>query len=448
MWRLAGCTPHQPGAHHLVEGSSKLGGHHADIGASDRQRLVLQEGPEHRQGAVLDDFRAPGINPLHKLCRERGTASYPPASMQTRIYLCFCFLEASLAKISETAYTAPVKSTSDGCLLHRVKAQVTLPPAVEETETLQQFYHLLQAKGFQTQMEGVALLLDLCKNSPQLISTNIVQNIFQVMGGKRSFQKHFKFLVTQQHLHHLLSIMPKEGRKEGREKGREEGRKEGRKEGNEKGQLVALVFLAAVNGNFIIKARRSSATHFRTWAWRLLGRREQTLGHREKEQQQHSLGQSLLPVLAGGRRPGLSLQLSTPVEGSVLRSHILHHDPQGVTGCFLNKLWGVPHHLEKDWSNLIHLRVHVLLQGRKELSQSDDCRVGHLGTQDILCSPVEQQANGGNSTDLLQLEHCCRARLRKGCSQIFILSLLCSGFTSALWPSGLSGLRGTSQTHF
>ncbi|XP_068039122.1 TOG array regulator of axonemal microtubules protein 2-like [Anomalospiza imberbis] len=68
-----------------------------------------------------------------------------------------------------------VKSTSDGCLLHRAKAQVTLPPAVEEMEPLQKLYNLLQAKGFQTRMEGVALLLDLCKNSPQLISTNIVE---------------------------------------------------------------------------------------------------------------------------------------------------------------------------------------------------------------------------------------------------------------------------------
>ncbi|NXR99034.1 TGRM2 protein, partial [Oxylabes madagascariensis] len=47
--------------------------------------------------------------------------------------------------------------------------------AVEETEPLQKLYNLLEAKGFQTRMEGVALLLDLCKTSPQLISTNIVQ---------------------------------------------------------------------------------------------------------------------------------------------------------------------------------------------------------------------------------------------------------------------------------
>ncbi|XP_077643817.1 TOG array regulator of axonemal microtubules protein 2-like [Lonchura striata] len=68
-----------------------------------------------------------------------------------------------------------VESTSDGRLLHRAKAQVTLPPAMEEMKPLQKLYLLLEAKEFQTRMEGVALLLDLSKTKPQLISTNIVQ---------------------------------------------------------------------------------------------------------------------------------------------------------------------------------------------------------------------------------------------------------------------------------
>ncbi|XP_058656708.1 TOG array regulator of axonemal microtubules protein 2 [Ammospiza caudacuta] len=68
-----------------------------------------------------------------------------------------------------------VKSAPGGRLLHRPKAQVTLPATVEGRESLQKLYHLLEAKGFQTRMEGVALLLDLCKTSPQLISSNIVQ---------------------------------------------------------------------------------------------------------------------------------------------------------------------------------------------------------------------------------------------------------------------------------
>ncbi|NWU14706.1 TGRM2 protein, partial [Cephalopterus ornatus] len=46
---------------------------------------------------------------------------------------------------------------------------------VEETELLQKLYDLMTAKEFQTRMEGVALLLDLCKSSPRLISNNIVQ---------------------------------------------------------------------------------------------------------------------------------------------------------------------------------------------------------------------------------------------------------------------------------
>ncbi|NXU95650.1 TGRM2 protein, partial [Xiphorhynchus elegans] len=46
---------------------------------------------------------------------------------------------------------------------------------VEETELLQKLYDLLTAKEFQSRIEGVALLLDLCKRSPRLISNNIVQ---------------------------------------------------------------------------------------------------------------------------------------------------------------------------------------------------------------------------------------------------------------------------------
>ncbi|NXW81095.1 TGRM2 protein, partial [Hirundo rustica] len=47
--------------------------------------------------------------------------------------------------------------------------------AVEEMEPLQKLYRLLEAKGFHRRMEGVALLLDLCKTSPQLIFTYVVQ---------------------------------------------------------------------------------------------------------------------------------------------------------------------------------------------------------------------------------------------------------------------------------
>ncbi|NXH17662.1 TGRM2 protein, partial [Bucco capensis] len=48
-----------------------------------------------------------------------------------------------------------------------------------ETEELNNLCELLAAKDFQTQMEGVDLLLDHCKSNPHFISTNIVQ-IFDI----------------------------------------------------------------------------------------------------------------------------------------------------------------------------------------------------------------------------------------------------------------------------
>ncbi|XP_032537106.1 TOG array regulator of axonemal microtubules protein 2 [Chiroxiphia lanceolata] len=68
-----------------------------------------------------------------------------------------------------------LESTSDVPFLHRSKVHLMLLPTVEETELLQKLYDLLTAKEFQIRMEGVALLLDLCKSSPRLISNNIVQ---------------------------------------------------------------------------------------------------------------------------------------------------------------------------------------------------------------------------------------------------------------------------------
>ncbi|NWY60765.1 TGRM2 protein, partial [Chionis minor] len=51
--------------------------------------------------------------------------------------------------------------------------------SVEETEQLVELYKLLTSKEFRARMEGVMLLLNHCKSSPQVISNNIVQ-IFDV----------------------------------------------------------------------------------------------------------------------------------------------------------------------------------------------------------------------------------------------------------------------------
>ncbi|XP_062429530.1 TOG array regulator of axonemal microtubules protein 2 [Rhea pennata] len=70
-------------------------------------------------------------------------------------------------------------SSSDVLALPRQIARRTSLRTVEEIEQLKELNKLLTAKEFQTRMEGVVLLLDHCKNNPQLILANIVQ-IFDV----------------------------------------------------------------------------------------------------------------------------------------------------------------------------------------------------------------------------------------------------------------------------
>lgn len=49
------------------------------------------------------------------------------------------------------------------------------------------------------------------------------------------------------------------------------------------------------------------------------GKKRADTGAQGAEGHSAGLGQSMLPVIAGGRRPGFSLKLGTPVEGSVRR---------------------------------------------------------------------------------------------------------------------------------
>uniref|UniRef100_A0A8B9PQ27 TOG domain-containing protein n=1 Tax=Apteryx owenii TaxID=8824 RepID=A0A8B9PQ27_APTOW len=77
-------------------------------------------------------------------------------------------------------------------------------PSSPEIEQLKELNKLLTAKEFQTRMEGVVLLLDHCKNNPQLISANIVQ-IFDVfvLRLQDSNKK-----VNQQALESLAAMIP------------------------------------------------------------------------------------------------------------------------------------------------------------------------------------------------------------------------------------------------
>ncbi|NXN24512.1 TGRM2 protein, partial [Nycticryphes semicollaris] len=68
-----------------------------------------------------------------------------------------------------------VKSGSDVLLLPRQSVRRTSVQTAEETEQLMELFKLLTAKEFRARTEGVMLLLDHCKTSPQLISKNIVQ---------------------------------------------------------------------------------------------------------------------------------------------------------------------------------------------------------------------------------------------------------------------------------
>ncbi|KFW62058.1 Protein FAM179A, partial [Pygoscelis adeliae] len=89
-------------------------------------------------------------------------------------------------------------------ILPRQTVRRTSLRTAEETERLRELYELLAAKDFQTRMEGLVLLLDHCKNSPQLISNNIVQ-IFDLF-FLRLHDWHKK--VNQQALEALVLMIP------------------------------------------------------------------------------------------------------------------------------------------------------------------------------------------------------------------------------------------------
>ncbi|KFM11799.1 Protein FAM179A, partial [Aptenodytes forsteri] len=97
-----------------------------------------------------------------------------------------------------------LRSGSDVLVLPRQTVRRTSLRTVEETEQLRELYELLADKDFQTRMEGVVLLLDHCKNSPKLISKNIVQ-IFDLF-FLRLHDWHKK--VNQQALEALVLMIP------------------------------------------------------------------------------------------------------------------------------------------------------------------------------------------------------------------------------------------------
>ncbi|XP_049689841.1 TOG array regulator of axonemal microtubules protein 2 [Accipiter gentilis] len=78
-------------------------------------------------------------------------------------------------KMSQDSFPSDggLRSGSDVHVLPRRTVRRTSLQTAEETEQLKELFRLLTATEFQTRMEGVELLLDHCKSSPQFISTNI-----------------------------------------------------------------------------------------------------------------------------------------------------------------------------------------------------------------------------------------------------------------------------------
>ncbi|KAM6081418.1 TOG array regulator of axonemal microtubules protein 2-like [Chlamydotis macqueenii] len=97
-----------------------------------------------------------------------------------------------------------LRSGSEVLIVPRQTDRRTSLCTVEENNQLGELCKLLRAKEFRTRMEGVVLLLDHCKSSPQLISTNIAQ-IFDVfvLRLRDCNQK-----VNQQALEVLALMMP------------------------------------------------------------------------------------------------------------------------------------------------------------------------------------------------------------------------------------------------
>ncbi|XP_074899244.1 TOG array regulator of axonemal microtubules protein 2-like [Buteo buteo] len=82
-------------------------------------------------------------------------------------------------KMSQDNLPSDGGSGSDVHVLPRQTVRRTSLRTAEEIEQLRELSRLLTATEFQTRMEGVDLLLDHCRSSPQFVSTNIVQ-IFDI----------------------------------------------------------------------------------------------------------------------------------------------------------------------------------------------------------------------------------------------------------------------------
>ncbi|KAM6280966.1 TOG array regulator of axonemal microtubules protein 2-like [Porphyrio hochstetteri] len=154
-------------------------------------KYLKQSGPSHDLNQVMETIKKKGVED-HKCEAPSAKVHKKPRK------------SSSTMPQDKLPSDGGLRSGSDRRLLPRRAACHVSLRTVEETDQLQELYRLLSDKDFELRLEGLGLLLEYCKSSPQLLSNNIVQ-IFDIFGLRlRDYNKK----VTQQALEVLALMVP------------------------------------------------------------------------------------------------------------------------------------------------------------------------------------------------------------------------------------------------
>ncbi|KAM6280968.1 TOG array regulator of axonemal microtubules protein 2-like [Porphyrio hochstetteri] len=154
-------------------------------------KYLKQSGPSHDLNQVMETIKKKGVED-HKCEAPSAKVHKKPRK------------SSSTMPQDKLPSDGGLRSGSDRRLLPRRAACHVSLRTVKETDQLQELYRLLSDKDFELRLEGLGLLLEYCKSSPQLLSNNIVQ-IFDIFGLRlRDYNKK----VTQQALEVLALMVP------------------------------------------------------------------------------------------------------------------------------------------------------------------------------------------------------------------------------------------------
>uniref|UniRef100_A0A663MGT7 TOG domain-containing protein n=1 Tax=Athene cunicularia TaxID=194338 RepID=A0A663MGT7_ATHCN len=167
-------------AKHLLTVMEQPGAEKLLSGARDRTELLVRTVVSLAQDSH-QDTRSYGRKMLNVLMSHKKFQRYLKQSVPSRDLedVMKTLKQKLLSKGLSLCLFVCLRSHSDVLSLPRQTARRTSLRAAEETDQLNELSNLLTAKEFETRREGVLLLLDLCKSSPQFVSTNIVR-IFDV----------------------------------------------------------------------------------------------------------------------------------------------------------------------------------------------------------------------------------------------------------------------------